>query len=266
MGKISGAIYEFHYMNDMVQKNNWLNGIHPIVKLIVTISYTMAVVSFTKYEVLGIVPMIIYPIILFNSIKMPFYRICKKVWPIFLLVCFIGLFNPLFDHIPIMKLGNFIITGGMISAITLMLKGILTVLASILLIVTTGIEGICYALRLLHIPNIFVTQILLTYRYIAVLLEEADQIYQAYSLRAPRQKGIHIKVWGSLLGQLLLRSIDRANILFDSMILRGYKGEFYYANKGKCTAKDYLYLFICLAVFIVLRCFSVLKLFESLLI
>lgn len=255
MGKISEAIYDFHYINDMSHRKIWLNGIHPLIKLIVTLSYIMILTSFPKYEFLGILPMVIYPIILFNSIKISFLKICKKIWPVILLVCFVGLFNPIFDYRPIVRVEGFIITGGMISAFTLMLKGVLTVLASILLVITTGIEGICYGLRLIHVPNIFVTQILLTYRYIVILLEEANQIYEAYSLRGSRQKGVHMHVWGSLIGNLLIRSIDKANILYDSMVIRGYKGEFSYKNNRKTTIIDYLYLFVSLTVFFVFRYF-----------
>ena len=66
----------------------------------------------------------------------------------------------------------------------------------------------------------------MTYRYVTVLLEEVNRITQAYSLRAPNQKGIHYKVWGTLTGQVLLRSMDRANAVYESMLLRGYDGSF----------------------------------------
>ena len=63
---------------------------------------------------------------------------------------------------------------------------------------------------------------------------------QAYSLRAPGQKGIHISAWGSFLGQLLLRSMDRAQELYSSMELRGFRGEFFYSDipawRGGSTA------------------------------
>lgn len=36
------------------------------------------------------------------------------------------------------------------------------------------------------------------------------------------EKGIHFRAWGSLLGQLLLRSVDRAHLVYESMMLRGY--------------------------------------------
>lgn len=62
------------------------------------------------------------------------------------------------------------------------------------------------------------------YRYISVLLAETQRVVQAYELRAPGQKGIHFKVWGSLMGQMLLRSMDRAEVIYESMCLRGFVG------------------------------------------
>lgn len=252
MGKIIESIYEFHHMDHMWRRKNWLNQIHPLVKLIVTISYIITLVSLHKYQLSKTLLMMIYPIILMNSIHISFRKLCKKIWPILLFVSLIGLFNPMLDHTPMIRLGNVIITGGMVSAITLVLKGTLAVLASITLIMTTGMEGICNALRLLHIPSVFVSQILLTYRYIIVLLEEAEQIHQAYSLRAPRQRGIHIRVWGSLLGQLLFRSIDRANVIYESMLIRGYHGTFCDSNKRRPRIKDFIYLLIWLIFFVLL--------------
>ena len=145
------------------------------------------------------------------------------------------------------------VTAGIVSMLTLMIKGIYSVLASYLLIVTTPIENICHALRLLHIPAVIVTQILLAYRYVSLLLEEAGRMTQAYSLRAPKQKGVHFRVWGSLAGQLLLKSIDRAGEVYESMLLRGYQGEFPYAAKSHCRIRDFVYLAVWCAIFFGLR-------------
>lgn len=70
-------------------------------------------------------------------------------------------------------------------------------------------------MRLIKIPSVIVTQVMLTYRYVTLLLSEAGRITQAYALRAPNQKGINIKNWGSLLGHLLLRTIDRADEIYN---------------------------------------------------
>ena len=58
-------------------------------------------------------------------------------------------------------------------------------------------------------------------------MSEARRVALAYELRAPGQKGINFRVWGSLIGQMLLRSMDRSENLYQSMKLRGFKGDFY---------------------------------------
>ena len=75
----------------------------------------------------------------------------------------------------------------------------------------------------------------------------------AYHLRAPGQKGIHFSAWGSVLGQLLLRSMDRAQELFASMMLRGYHEHFHYADIDRFRARDALFMVICILFFLLLR-------------
>lgn len=253
MSKIDSAIYEIHTMDQLAERDQWVNRIHPLVKFVLTIYYIVLVVSFDKYNIIGLAGMVIYPIVLFNITELFFRDSLKRLRIILPLVCFVGIFNPFFDKTPLFEVGAFTVTTGMISMITLMMKGIFSVLASYILIATTNIEKICYAMRLLHIPAILVTQILLTYRYITVLLGEVNRMTQAYSLRAPNQKGVHYKVWGSLAGQILLRSMDRAREIYESMCLRGYQGEFYYPGRRKACGKDYLYLIIWLIILSFLR-------------
>ena len=50
---------------------------------------------------------------------------------------------------------------------------------------TTTIEEICRALRQLHLPKTITSLLLLTFRYIGVLLSEVSVMQEAYSLRAP---------------------------------------------------------------------------------
>lgn len=243
MSKISGAIGEIHHIDELANRDIWPNNIHPLMKLLVTLGYIIVTVSFSKYNILGILVMAVYPCALFILGDLSFRGAVSRLRVVLPLVCCVGILNPFFDRQPMGMIGSLTITSGMISMITLMLKGVFSVLASYLLIATTGIERLCYALRLLHLPSVLVTQILLTYRYISVLLAEANRIVNAYSLRAPKQKGVHFKVWGSLAGQLLLRSMDRATEVYESMTLRGFRGEFFYDRSGKITGRDFLYLF-----------------------
>lgn len=257
MSKINEAIYEIRQMDQLAARDQWMNTLHPLVKLCLTVMYIFIVVSFSKYDLIGLLAMGIYLMMGFTLAELSFGECLKRLRIILPLVCVVGLANPFFDRVPV-ELGRITINAGVISMLTLMVKGCFAVLASYLLIATTSIEKICYALRLIHVPTIMVTQILLTYRYISLLLEEVNRITQAYSLRAPHQKGVHFKVWGSLTGQLLLRSIDRANSVYESMTLRGYQGEFrYVGDKSSFRAVDILYFLVWLVLFIVMRMFPI---------
>lgn len=253
MSKLEHALYEIHHMDTIAERDQWVNHIHPLVKLVVTICFITITISFSKYDLTKLLRMGVYPIALFILGELSFRDALRRLRIVLPLVCLVGFFNPLFDREPVWELGGLTVIAGILSMLTLMLKGIYSVLASYLLIASTSIDKICYALRLLHVPSIIVTQLLLTYRYVSLLLDEANHVMQAYALRAPNQKGVHIRVWGSLAGQLLLKSMDRAEEVYESMTLRGYHGEFYYATGQCCQGKDYAYLLIWCTVCFALR-------------
>lgn len=264
MKQFSQAVHEIQTMDSMAGRDQWVNRLHPLVKLFITVFYIATVVSFPRYEPVGMLGMCIYPILLFSAAELSFREALYRLRIVLPVVCAVGIWNPLFDRTAYIQAGNFTVTGGMVSMLTLIAKGIFTVLAAYLLIATTSIEKICYALRLLHVPKLLVTQILLSYRYITVLLAEAERMSQAYALRAPGQKGIHYKAWGSFLGGLLLRSMDRAQELYESMCVRGYRGEFYYGNRQRVRAADIAYLLIAAAGMLLFRLVPVFELVGSL--
>ena len=220
MNHLSRAQGELREMDMLAAQDSVIHRIHPLCKLIVTLVYILEVVSFSKYDLSGLAVMVLYPVVCFQlagiRVSLCFYKL-RVVLP---LVCAVGLVNPFFDRTPMLQLGSILISGGVISMITLMLKGIFSLMSSFLLIATTPVDALCAALRKIHIPDILVTLLLLTYRYVGVMLEEVPIMTEAYALRAPGQKGIHFSAWGSFLGQLLLRSMDRAEELYNSMTLR----------------------------------------------
>ncbi len=248
MSKLDDALGELREMDDLAAQDSPIHRLHPLAKLLATAAYIVAVASFGKYDLSGVLVMILYPALLFQlsgvSVKTCFWKL-RVVLP---LVMAVGLFNPLFDRAPVLALGGVAVSGGVISMLTLMLKGVLCLSASFLLIATTGIDALCAALRMLHVPGMLVTLLLLTYRYVGVMTGELAVMTDAYHLRAPGQKGIHHSAWGSFLGQLLLRSMDRAEELYASMRLRGFHGEFHYADVRPFALPDGLYLAVCLGL------------------
>ena len=260
MNKMQKAIRELAEMDELAARSSPIHTLHPLAKLISTSAYIVVTLSFDKYDLGGLVPMVLWPILLFQisgiDVKSCFYKL-RIVLP---LVMAVGLFNPFFDKTVVLKLGNLAVTGGSLSMLTLMLKGLFCLMASFLLMATTPIDNLCAALRQLHVPKMLVTLLLLTYRYVGVMTEELAVMTDAYHLRAPGQKGIHISAWGSFLGQLLLRSMDRAQELYSSMLLRGYHQHFHYADIKPFRKRDALYMIVCIAVFLLLRTVKVAEL------
>ena len=243
MSKLSNARIELLEMDALASKASFYHSLHPLAKLLTTCLYILTVVSFPKYDLPGLISMVLYPVILFQladlSPGLCFYRL-RVVLP---LVCAVGLVNPFLDRRVLLYLGTVPITGGMVSMVTLMGKGVFSLMASFLLVAATSMDALCAALRKLHVPAVLVSLLLLTYRYIGVLLEEVSVMTEGYALRAPNQKGLHISAWGSFLGQLLLRSMDRAQELYGSMVLRGFHGDFFYADAPAFSRRDWLFCF-----------------------
>lgn len=265
MSRINEAVHEIHHLDAMASKAGRINSLHPLCKLFVTVWYIAVTMSFPVYDLAGTFSMALYPAVTMRAGGIPAVRSLRKIRPVLLIVCAVGIANPFFDRSLLFKAGPLPVTGGMISMATLMLKGVFAVLASYLLIHTTSMESICYALRLLHVPKIMVAMVLLTYRYVIVLLKEAERIFQAYSMRAPGQKGVHYRAWGTLLGQLMLKSIDRAQAVYESMQLRGFDGSFRLAEMKKMDKRSAVYLTVWTGMIVLLRCVPVLEFAESLL-
>ena len=264
MDKLSQAQRELREMDALAAQDSPVHRLHPLCKLLVTICYIVTVVSFPKYDFSGLVVMVLYPVLMFQAAGIQVRTCLHKLRLVLPLVCAVGLVNPFLDHTPWMKLGNLTVTGGMVSMVTLMLKGVFSLMASFLLIATTPIDALCAALRKLHVPGLLVTLLLLTYRYIGLMLREVAVMTEAYHLRAPGQRGIHISAWGSFLGQLLLRSMDRAEELYGSMLLRGFRGEFHYADIPACRASGVVFTMVCTAAILTARFVRITTLLGSL--
>ena len=246
MNKMQKALHELSEMDELAARQSPVHSLHPAAKLITTIVYILITLSFDKYDLSGLVPMVLWPVIMFQVSGVDVHTCFYKLRIVLPLVMAVGLFNPFFDKEIMVTVGGVGISGGVISMITLMLKGVFCLMMSFLLMATTKIDSLCAALRKLHVPAMLVSLLQLTYRYVGVMTD-------AYHLRAPGQKGIHISAWGSFLGQLLLRSMDRAQELFSSMMLRGYHEHFHYADIDRFKARDALFMAGCILFFLLLR-------------
>lgn len=242
MNRASQALSEIMAISALSDGDSAVHRLHPAAKLVAVIVYIFTVVSFPKYDLTGILVMVLYPAVLYRLSGIGMGTCFQKMKLVLPLILAVSIVNPFLDTAPFSLAGIVTIPRGCISMVTLMLKGVFSLLASFLLVATTKMEDLCAGMRRLHLPEVIVTLFLLTFRYLSVLVEQVGIMLDAYSLRAPGQKGIHISAWGSFLGQLLLRSMDKARELYQSMLLRGFDGSFSYRNLSRPGMADWLFL------------------------
>lgn len=264
MNRASQAWSEIMAMNQLSEADSPIHRLHPTAKLLAFVAYIFTVVSFPKYNLTGLLVMVLYPVLLYQRSEIPVSTCFYKLRFVLPLVAAVGIANPFLDRAPFSLAGLIFLPRGCVSMVTLMLKGIFSLMISFLLVATTKVEALCASLRRLHVPEVIVTLFLLTYRYVAVLMEQVAIMLDAYMLRAPGQNGIHISAWGSFLGQLLLRSMDKAGELYQSMILRGFDGSFSHLDMPKLKKQDWQFLLISFACFLAARTVDLTTLFGSL--
>ena len=226
MSRLNSAIRNIHRLDDLAARDSFLTRLHPLAKLLATVAYLVATLSFTRHDLTGLLGMSLPLILLYQAEGLSISGCLRQFRPVILLLAAVGAANLLFAKEPAVQLGGFAVSGAWITFAVLLGKGVFCFLAVYLLMESTGINGVCCALQQLHVPRVMVVTLLLIYRYLILLLQEGGRISTAYALRAPGQNGIHYRAWGSLAGQLLLRSIDRAQNVYESMQLRGFSGTF----------------------------------------
>ncbi len=266
MDRLQKAIDTLHEVDREAGMKCRESRIHPVSRLFVSILYILVIVSFSKYDFMGLVSMSLYVLALSIVEELSLIKGLYRMRYVVGIVCLLGIVNPFFDRTVMFHIGGLAITGGVISMITLLVKGILTIYGAYFLAMMIGMNGIREALRALRVPKGAVTVVMLTYRYIIVLLKEVQRMNLAYHMRAPKQRGIHMRAWGSFVGLLLLRSMDRSQTVYDSMMLRGYRGEFVGQAGGSYRfGQSLLYVVFWMVIFISLRIFPVFELVGNLL-
>lgn len=237
--------------------HTFMHRLDPRVKVIATILFLLTVISFPKYEVGGLLPFFLFPVLLMTIGEIPVMFIVKKVLLVSPFAIFIGIFNPFLDTGTAAVIGGIPIAAGWISFLTILLKFALTISAALLLIATTSFPGVCHALRLLGCPSILVSQLLFLYRYIFVLMEEAMRMIRARDMRSFGGRGTGIKVFVRLTGLLFLRTVERAERVYYAMLSRGFQGDLAISQRFRLAFKDMAFLIATVALLIIFRYYRV---------
>jgi len=256
MANIASSLLNLGYLETLSYQQTPLHRLDPRVKLLTTLAFIIAVVSFGKYEITALIPYFLYPVALIAVGNLPPGYLARKVLLAAPFAFFLGIFNPLLDRGVLVHLGPVGLSGGWVSFASIMLRFTLTVSAALILIAGTGLNAVCLGLEKLGAPRRFVVQLLFLYRYIFVLTEEALRLVRARTLRSFQGRGLGFTVFTSMIGQLLLRTLARARRIHLAMLSRGFSGKIHLIRPLHLQGRDVAFFLGWTALFGLLRLYN----------
>ncbi len=249
--------FNLGYLDILSYKNTIIHRLDPRIKLIVTFIFILTVVSFNKYEVSGLIPFFLFPVLVLSLGDIPAKFIIKKILLVSPFAILVGIFNPFLDTTVLFDKYGVLISGGWISFLSIIIKFFLTISAAILLIATTSFPGVCLALQKLGVPEIFVSQLLFLYRYIFVLMEELMRIVRARDMRAFGKKGKGARIFINLIGVLFIRTVERSERIYQAMLSRGFSGRIETSKRYRISRADIIFVIITLMAFYLFRKYNI---------
>lgn len=230
-----------------------IGDIDPRALLLVTVVYLVAMLSVPLQRTDMIIWFAAYPIISAPLAHIPYERLFRNSLFAVPLLIFIGIFNPLYERQAAFTVFGLTVSAGWISFISILIRGLLATQALLLLICITGFNYMCEAMRRLGVPSVIVTQLLMVYRYLTVLLQEALTMQHARQARSYGKTSFKASMWGAFVGQLLLRTIERSRRINMAMKARGFKGSLSTSPDTHWTTADTVYCLVWIPIFFILR-------------
>jgi cobalt/nickel transport system permease protein len=253
MSTLEQRLFDLGRMDLLARQDTAVHRLDPRAKLVATLGFIAVVVSFEAHALTGLLPLFAYPISLAGLGNVSLRYLLRKAAYVLPFVLFIGIFNPLFETQSAFRLGSIAVSAGWISYASLVVRGLLAVLGALTLVAVTGMGNVCAAFEKLGMPRVLATQLLLLYRYLFLLAHEVARMARARSLRSAGGSGMGLRVYGSVLGHLLLRTLDRAERIHLAMLCRGFDGQLRGLSTGRWRVADTLFVAGCAACFYAAR-------------
>jgi len=248
------AYFSVGFLDRLSYQDTFVHRLDARAKVIITAAFLLAVISFPKYEVSAILPFSLLPVLLMTLGDIPAGFVLRKILLVSPFAILVGIFNPVLDRAAALEVLGLTISAGWVSFFSIMVKFTLSISAALLLVATTSFPGICNALQRLGVPGIFTTQLVFLYRYMFVLMEEAMRIVRARDMRSFGQRGRGVRVFVRLVGMLFIRTMSRAERIYNAMLSRGFvRGDIPQLGQHRFALIDLVFMIVALGLLVLFR-------------
>lgn len=256
MVRLDSYFHDIAHLDTLSQDDTVFKRFDPRMFTLITFLYIITVVSFDKYEISSLLMLSWYPCLLFLSSSISFKLIGKTLIIATPFVLSIVVWNPFLDTKEIIFF-SVTVSQGWFSFLSIVIRCVLTISTVIIFLSIIGFSHLCRALERLAVPSVLTTQLYLLFRFIFIIGDELVRMNRARLLRSGNMKKMSFAVYRSLLGYLLIRTINRSDRIYQAMQCRGFTGKFPLLEEMVLTYKDVLFFLICFFIFLILRLYDV---------
>lgn len=269
---IAAALKASVFSEKLAARDGLLQGMDPRMKTVCLLALLLAAALSRHPSVLA--ALYVLTVILAAASMIPVSYFIKRVWlfvPIFAgIIILPSLFNVVRDGDPLLVIWDFgrevrlgpwslgeslaITRQGLYGGIMLLLRVAVSVSLAVLLALTTRWSDLLKALRVFHVPRVFILILSMTYRYIYLLLTLATDMFTARRSRSVGtvRSGEERRFAAAGVGTLLGKSHALSEDVYEAMISRGYTGEPESVRRFSMSGSDWLMgmalLFVAAAV------------------
>ena len=137
---------------------------------------------------------------------------------------------------------------GLMRFVTTLARSFLSILVAVVLSFTTHFLELSRAMSSFGVPKLLSAIITMMYRYLFVLVDEAQRLMRARQARsaemASHSSGGTVlwraNVTGHMIGVLFLRTYERSERIYQAMLARGYSGEVRALGQGRLSREQAL--------------------------
>lgn len=234
------------YIDKFAYQDSPVHRLDSRVKFAAVVIFTAAVISLPSYAVGILACYAIGPFAILVTGRVPVKFALKHILVVSPFIVVLALSSPIYDKaIVIVEFGplSWQMTRGWLQCFSILGKFTVTMLALIGLVSTTRFSDLLAGLEKLGIPKVLIVQLGFLYRYIFVLIEDAQHILRARTGRKLRNLGarLELKTAAAMIGSLFIRSLDTAERVSIAMQGRGFDGRFRTLSEMKIRRADIIF-------------------------
>lgn len=184
-------------------------------------------------------------LIIATASRVPAKYLLSRVLVVLPFILMVAVFVPFTNHTgPTYHWWIFTVSrGGLLVLWNVTAKSVISVSCIILLSSTTQFPDLMRGFERLHVPRFFTTVAAFMYRYIFLIVDEAERMKRARDSRNFHGRWIwQARVVGHMVASLFLRSHERAERVYQAMSARGFDGTFPRWKDTHMTPPDYVFM------------------------